>query len=172
MRKSGWLLLSPLTLGLAIFIIISAAFMQQVWQYLGRLLGQGTLRFFCLLLYLSTAIFMIFRAVKSGLKPSRIIASVGITVAGFVFAWRQPFFVEKMHVLEYGVLGWLATRDLCSGSCIKKIKPIILSLLFIALIGSLDEGFQKFLPYRVGEIRDVITNVISGGIGITLSLLK
>jgi len=37
-----------------------------------------------------------------------------------------------------------------------------------ALVGVLDEGFQKLLPWRVYEIRDMITNAISGALGITI----
>ena len=73
--------------------------------------------------------------------------------------------LKKVHVLEYGILGYLAFRDLSKRN--KKIfKDILLAFSFISLIGIMDETFQGFLPYRVREIRDVATNVVSGLLGI------
>ncbi len=48
------------------------------------------------------------------------------------------------------------------------LKNACLALIFIALIGSLEEGFQKFLPWRVCDIRDIITDALSGGLGVIL----
>jgi VanZ family protein len=89
---------------------------------------------------------------------------------GLNFSWRQPYFVEKLHIFEYGFLGWLVTRDLNKKKI--SIKAILLSALFVLLVAGLDEGFQYFLPYRVCDIRDVITDGISGAFGIALCLLK
>src|SRR4030042_6287730 len=89
-----------------------------------------------------------------------------IIISAFIFAWRQPFFTERIHILEYGLLGWLAMRD--SSRNKTALKTILFTILFVFLVSSIDELFQKLLPYRVGEIRDAITNIISGVIGLLL----
>lgn len=164
--------LSSLTIGLGIYIIISASFMQQVWKFLGRLIGQGNLQLTCIYGCGLLGLIIIFYVIKHHFHILRLFAVIVILVLGFLFAWRQPFFVEKMHVLEYGLLGWLAARDLRRNPRSNIVLTIVFSMLFVTLIGSLDEGFQRLLPYRVGEIRDVITNVVSGSFGIILFLIK
>ena len=87
---------------------------------------------------------------------------------GYLLITKQEYFAEKVHVIEYGILGYLALRDLFKA----KNRPIFMkfaySLAFIILIGFLDEGFQWLLPYRVFELKDVATNMLSGGLGIAL----
>ena len=160
--------LSRFTVYFAAYIVISASFMQQVWRFLSGVFGDKVLYLLCGNLYLFLAVILFLRLVKSRLHFLRVIGSIIILALSFLFAWRQPFFVEKMHVAEYGFLGWLAMKDLRRRHIIGALKAMLFSILFILLVGSIDEGFQKLLPYRVGEIRDVITNVISGLSGIVL----
>ena len=77
--------------------------------------------------------------------------------------------VEQIHIFEYAVLGWFATRDLIKVN--KKIKGIILACLFTIIVGILDEAFQAVLPYRYYEIRDIVFNILGGTWGIILYLL-
>lgn len=86
----------------------------------------------------------------------------------FIFAWWQPFFPEKAHTLEYGFLGWFAARDLSKDKNLVTFIPQ--AIFFVLLVGASDEIFQWFLPYRVGEVRDVVTNIIGGIFGISLFL--
>lgn len=83
-----------------------------------------------------------------------------------VLFWARSFKipVEKIHILEYGFLGWLATRDLVIGA--KKVKGVIFAFIFCAIIGALDEGFQAILPYRYCEFRDFTLNCFGGILGI------
>ena len=71
--------------------------------------------------------------------------------------------------MEYGVLGWLAGKDLISKQ--KMLRGIILTCIFIAFIGILDEGFQAILPYRVFDLRDIGFNILGGVWGTVLYLL-
>ena len=48
------------------------------------------------------------------------------------------------------------------------LKDALFAFIFAAIIGYLGEGIQKFLPWRVFEIRDIITNVLSGLLGVVL----
>ena len=69
---------------------------------------------------------------------------------------------ERIHFLEYGLLGFLVTK------AIRKLnwKSISLALLFVLGIGAIDEVIQWLLPNRVGDLRDVIMNSVGGGMGI------
>ena len=70
---------------------------------------------------------------------------------------------EKMHVIEYGLLGWLIAWAMST-------SPILLHHALIGIllgwgIGFGDEIIQYFLPNRVYDIRDVFLNGISVTIG-------
>ncbi len=105
-------------------------------------------------------------------KPNLIKTSILVLVllAGPAFSWRLKLPQERMHILEYGLLGWLAGRDIIKKD--KKIKGTILACLFSISVGLLDEGFQRILPYRVFEMRDMGINVLSGIWGVVLYLLS
>ncbi len=154
------------TFGLGLYIIISASFMQQVWEFLGKVFGQNNLRVFCILLFLATAILILVYTIRFHCGILRIMLTSAIIIFASIFAWHQPFFSERLHILEYGLLGWLAARDFSESKPL--LKAACFAILFVFLIGSTDEFFQKILPYRVGELRDVITDLISGVLGIIL----
>jgi len=66
--------------------------------------------------------------------------------------------VEAFHFVEYGLIACLfyaAWRPVGDGSV------IVLPLLAGLLVGTLDEWFQWFVPFRVGEIRDVALNLVA-----------
>ncbi len=60
---------------------------------------------------------------------------------------------ERFHLLEFGLLGFLLSRDLVHKYF---YWPIILGSLW----GGFDELVQALLPYRVGDIRDLILNLL------------
>jgi len=182
---------SKITLFLAVYIIISASFAQQAWFFLKALLGIKILLFLFILAYAGIILVALSKKIKSASSFKQIILFSIIYTWGFIFAWRQPYPAEKTHVLEYGLLAWLSMRDLtdpsesfsyysspmghpeaqrAEGS--HKLRNVLSALAFILIIGSLDEGFQKLLPWRVFEIRDIITNVLSGAFGIALFILR
>lgn len=158
--------INKFTIGLGLYIIISASFMRQVWEFLGKAFGQNNVEIFCILLFLSAAILITAHIIRFHFGALRIIVVLAVIIFAFIFAWRQPFFSERIHILEYGLLGWLAMRDFSRNKA--TLKAILFTVLFVFLVSSIDELFQKLLPYRVGEIRDAITNIISGVIGIIL----
>lgn len=171
-NKPNKALFSPVTIGFGIYIIISASFIQQVWQFLSKVLGEANLQLIFISLCLLLGMHILLYLIKFYLRSFRIVGGILILASVFLFAWRQPYFVEKLHVLEYGVLGWLAVRDLRRIPSLEITKIILFAIAFILITGTIDEIFQKFLPYRVGEIRDIITNLISGSFGIILFLIK
>jgi hypothetical protein len=162
--------LSKFTIGLGIYIIVSASFARQLSDFLKKLWGEYDLRIISLTIPLIVIIFLFIRIFVNRLNFVRAIINILILATAFIYVWSMPYFIEITHILEYGLLGWLAARDLSKQKITN--RGIVLSILFVFLISALDETFQYFLPYRVGEIRDVITNLNSGIIGTALFLFK
>jgi hypothetical protein len=160
--------LSRLTIGFGLFVIISAAFTRQLWEFIQKLVGKGNAQIAGLTFLAGFAVFAL--TLKSRFNILKFLIKLVIIALAFFFAWRQPFFTEKFHVMEYGLLGWLSSRDLNKNKV--SLKNIILALLFGSLVGVLDEGFQKLLPYRVCEVRDMLTNVVSVAFGVVLCLTR
>lgn len=66
--------------------------------------------------------------------------------------------VEHVHFVEYGVITMLfygAWRE--NGDASTFLLPVLAGLL----VGTLDEWVQWFVPVRVGEMRDVVLNLIA-----------
>lgn len=144
--------------------------MQQAWKIWKGILGENALVLIFIIVCIWVSLAIIFKSINSGAGAIRAGLTLAACILSFIFAWRQPYMVEKAHILEYGLLAWLAMRDLSDNKGL--LKAALSTFVFISLVGSLDEGFQKILPYRVFEVRDILTNIISGIIGIVVFLLS
>lgn len=162
--------ISKLTMSIGIFIIISASFTRQLTDLFKSHFGKQS---FAVLVGLATLVFgltFIIFTVRNRPNIIKVSILVLVLLAGLIISWRMKIPQEKIHILEYGLLGWLAGRDMLQKD--KKIKGIILACLFSISTGLLDEGFQKILPYRVFEVRDIRVNVLAGIWGVVLYLLS
>jgi len=76
-----------------------------------------------------------------------------------------PSFDKFLHMIEYGILGYLMIRALV-GSEVKLPhgKLIILAVIFATLYGVTDEIHQMFVPGRAPEILDVLSDFIGASI--------
>ena len=72
--------------------------------------------------------------------------------------------VERIHFIEYAVLGLLISRAVN----VRTLHGIISTCCLIILIGVVDEIIQWFLPNRVGDMRDVFMNAAAGRSGLGL----
>ena len=61
-----------------------------------------------------------------------------------------------MHFITFGIFGFFS----------KRLLPFWLALIVIAGWSAFDEIFQAWLPGRVGDLRDVVMNIIAGVIGL------
>ena len=161
---------SNLTIIVGAHIGISAYFMQQAWVAARKIFGINNLLLSIAVIAVLILCLIVIRSLKKRAKPINIISIFIVYALAVVFAWKQPYVTEKTHILEYGILGWLAMRDYSKGGGIR-LKGMAYALVFILIVGCLDEGFQKIIPRGVGEIRDVVTNVISGIFGMILYAL-
>ena len=72
--------------------------------------------------------------------------------------------VERIHFVEYAVLGLLISRAVN----VRTLLGIIYTGCLVTLIGAVDEIIQWFLPNRVGDMRDVFMNSVGGLSGLWL----
>jgi len=161
--------ISPTTIIIGSLIVISASFVRQLMDLLTSYLGEkgflvliGALTASCLLFFL---IYVIKNAHPRVFRFSLLLLAL---IIGLTLMWKIEIIEERIHILEYGLLGWFAARDLISRK--KKAKGIILACLVVLLFGTIDEVFQKILPYRVGEARDLVLNGLGGLWGVFLYL--
>ncbi len=76
---------------------------------------------------------------------------------------------ERIHLLEYGLLSFLVFRVYPSDwSAIFRYWQ---TFLIVSFIGTLDEIIQYFIPTRVGDVRDIILNIVSGLLGLVLTAI-
>lgn len=104
------------------------------------------------------------------LRVGLLSLAVGVAVLqGRVFdtGLAQANVVEKLHLLEYGLLALLLYRPLRRSG---DLSAVVLPLLGVVAVGTVDEYAQWLAPRRVGEIRDVGLNLWSGVVGLLFAL--
>ena len=134
--------------------------MRPVLNFLYSSLGKEVLSITVNTILIITSVLVIFLFIKKRRKLMPIVLPLIIAII-FIKMIERP--EERIHFLEYGILGFLVFKAIG-----KEIKQIILALIFIILIGSIDEFIQYLLPNRVGDVRDIIMNSIGGIIGLWL----
>lgn len=158
-------LISKATWAYGIFLVISASFLQQIFFFLNKILGEYTVGFcfFCLLIIF--IFILIYQAIKNNHTGDKLTLLLSLIIFSVILISVQRFFAERAHVIMYGFLGYWAIKDVCKAKP-EKIKAIIYASFFTLLINISDEIFQAILPYRVGELQDILTNYLSSAIGI------
>lgn len=81
-------------------------------------------------------------------------------------AMMMPIPEETLHIVKYGGLGFLA-QALVHMQGVSNRQAIA----FVIAISIFDEVIQHFLPYRVGDLRDVGLNIVSGLWGASIILI-
>jgi len=74
--------------------------------------------------------------------------------------------VEQIHILQYGVLGWLLAMYALADT--RRIRTFGIAALLIIEIGICDEAIQGALPQRFFEWSDVGLNFAGGILGMFL----
>jgi len=84
----------------------------------------------------------------------------------------SPFpYVDKVaHLMEYGLFGLLAGRAIrftMSGR--SALVTAVVTILFGALIGALDENYQRFTPGRDCDLTDWMTDTVAVALSVILT---
>ena len=90
--------------------------------------------------------------------------------------------VERVHFIEYGLIAVLFYRvwrrpSTTLGAALSNVEgragdlsTLVLPILCGLIVGTLDEWLQWFIPYRVGEMHDVLLNFTSLVCGVLFGL--
>ncbi len=68
---------------------------------------------------------------------------------------------EMFHAIIYAALGSSLYRDLKGGK-----SPLLSAIALGSMIGAADELFQYLIPWRVGDLRDVVLNIVAVSWGV------
>lgn len=142
--------------------------MRQLMNFAKSYIGnKGFSVFVSLILLLPSLVFLIF-IIRSRTGLGRFFMLFGIVIISLSLIWQIEIPEEKIHLLEFAVLGWLALKDTFVRQ--KKFKGASLALGFTFSIGVLDEVFQAILPYRYFQGQDILLNGLGSLLGAILFL--
>lgn len=168
--------LSKLTIGFAVLIVLSAGFMRAVLNFIYKTFGRDNLQIFMVIIFIFIGILFIVYLLKTDIPRTRVFVIVTLLLTGLIASQFMGIIEERIHILEYGLLGWLATGDAFSEGVYsdkkKNVKNFVLCIGFVFFVGVIDEVYQWILPSRVGDIRDVLFNAAGGLWGVILRILK
>jgi hypothetical protein len=100
---------------------------------------------------------------------------------GFGTADIEVNIIEKLHIVEYGLLAWWLYRALLHGPAERSasggdagrhgdVSLLLLPLFGVCLAGTLDETVQWLVATRTGDVRDIGLDVYSGACGVLFAL--
>jgi len=122
-----------------------------------------------LTIYILTAVFFLLVALYVlRLRPPlpSILLLIPVIAAYGVMFLKMKIPVERIHLLEYGLLGFMLTGALNDRWSAGRSAGVALALA--AAAGYVDEAIQYFLPNRVYDLRDVGFNTLAGLGGIVV----
>ncbi|MFA4889848.1 MAG: VanZ family protein [Candidatus Omnitrophota bacterium] len=158
--------ISKITIFWAAYLIVSPVFMRQVLNLILKLLEKSGLAIMLWVLFLLVGGVTVLYLYKFRPAIWRTFLSLGIFVAGLFYASQVKIIEERMHLLNFGLLGWLIIKDIIRFK--KGIMGVSLSLLFCIFVATIEETFQLWIPDRVGQIHDVLLAVMGSVWGISL----
>ena len=158
----AWLAVAYLTV-----VYATLPFARQIWRRLEPLIAhRETMWFVAAGAGLAAALCV--RAWTAG--PRRRMAGLAVLVAVLaayvallLVFYRGRLTIEKVHLIEYGVLAFLAFNAV---TVTRRGGPgALLAALCVALAGAGDEGLQKLIPERVFDVYDIVANWLGGALG-------
>lgn len=162
------MMISKITICWAAYLIISPFFMRKALNFILSHIGVNGLALMLWGIILSAGYVMLISLRRSKPTISRTLFFFGIFAAGLLYASQVNIIEERMHLINFGLLGWLTIRDI--GRFRNNIQGVALSLIICILVASIEETFQLWIPGRVAEIRDALLGVVGGAWGISLFL--
>jgi len=149
--------------GYILFIYASLPFMRDFVIFIYESIGKESLHIGINLLLIIFSILPIAFSLKKKSKPVKSLVWIAVPLLAVlivIFSMERP--EERVHFIEYGVLGLLVilTRPKVSG------LQLGIAVGFVFAVGIIDELIQWVLPSRVGDLRDVIMNGVAGALGV------
>ena len=153
---------------MGVYLIFSASLMLRVNLWLTEKVGDRFQVALFWSVFLAVAAAFVIYALFKRLGVRRTVAVFAVFSACYLLSRMQAYFSDKTHILSYGLLGLLSMRDMARPGGRFRLKGLLVAFGFVLLISSLDEIFQSFRPGRTGDIGDVLTNAVSGALGMCL----
>ncbi len=75
--------------------------------------------------------------------------------------------VERVHLVEYGLIAFLFYRAWRAAG---DPSSVVLPLMAGLFVGTAEEWLQWFIPVRVGEVHDVLLNLVAVSCGLVFSI--
>lgn len=96
---------------------------------------------------------------RRSLSPRRIVSLILVFLGYGIVFWWLTIPEERFHLLQYGLLTFLCAKALPDR--IQGRSRLVLTVLLVGLAGVGDELIQWIRPNRVGDLRDVLINLLA-----------
>ena len=159
-KKRLWLLI----IIYVFFIYVSQPFFPAFINTLRNLISKELLNLLSLVLSISFFLVLSVWIYNMKYKAKQFILIISPILLLTYLSISLDVWVERIHFVEYAVLGLLISRAVN----VKTLRGIIYTGFLVTLIGAVDEIIQWFLPNRVGDMRDVFMNSVGGLSGLWL----
>lgn len=100
---------------------------------------------------------------RVGLREGLVFLGFAVVFGAAVLLAGLP--EEKLHFLEYGLLGALfyhACRERARRKATGRLRAALVAAALTSLAGWGDEGIQGLLPNRYYDLRDILWNLLGG----------
>lgn len=138
-------------------IFLNSLFGRQLYNRV-QSLGGWTL----FLLILLTLSFWCIRYAAHFIRQGKVRESLLYLLIAIASCFLLELPEERVHIILFGFLGFLLG--------VHSQRPALQWILLGLIIAALDEGLQALLPYRVGDLRDIILNSLSLLLGALVAL--
>ena len=147
-----------------LFIYVSLPFFPAFISTLRGFISKELLNLLSLVLSISFFLMLSVWIYKKKYKAKKFLLIISPLLLLIYLSLSLDVWVERIHFVEYAVLGLLISRAVN----VKTLQGIIYTGCLVTLIGAVDEIIQWFLPNRVGDMRDVFMNSVGGLSGLWL----
>jgi len=147
-----------------LFIYVSLPFFPAFISTLRNFISKELLNFLSLVLSISFFLLLSVWIYNKNYKAKQFILIISPLLLLTYLSLSLDVWVERIHFIEYAVLGLLISRTVN----VRTLHGIIYTGCLVTLIGAVDEIIQWFLPNRVGDMRDVFMNSVGGLSGLWL----
>lgn len=153
-----------------VLIFVTIPYVPKVWNASIRSLGNRTSAILNIAYGLGGCYIILYSYLKLRKRSPLFYTALAVIFLSYAYVLKNlDVPIEKLHLLEYGLLSvlvWRAVKPKASGIL---RYAVVLGVVFLVGIG--DELIQKLTPGRVCEISDVILNWIAGILGFLLVLI-
>ena len=147
-----------------LFIYVSLPFFPAFIKALRSFISKELLNLLSLVLSISFFLLLSVWIYNKKYKVNQFLLIISPLLLLTYLSLSLDVWVERIHFIEYAVLGLLISRAVN----VRTLHGIISTCCLIILIGVVDEIIQWFLPNRVGDMRDVSMNSFGGVSGLWL----